>query len=351
MVSKWPESCHRFTQGTGEFEIEAWLKNNKKRFIKQLNVCDYHTTWMIKIKDNKNELILFDEIAREIANPLRDVLFLNIDDVTCADCDVGDFAKEKRSRRCTSRKRKLPPPTSSNKKKRKVATQSVHLGDSTNSDEYDEDKDNKSKRKPKTDVFLWGELIDTLTAKYKSALTQKGIVEYAKLLMESKDYDADTIPPQILAEHKIKEKPTYSTTTTHQQSQNPQIPNSQPVSPFMMPYVNPHFTVQNAQFMSQTQPAAMMHHPFNPYAQFYPGFGHLFSGFTTPKSSPASIIDKENKKQDKQEKKNKVSEEENEDAGSLTLEDIAKDIDDADSLNLVAPLPIETDPREGNGSE
>ena len=145
-----------------------------------------HTQKVIRSKDNKNELTLFDETARETASPLRDVLFLNVNDATCADCGVGDFAKVKRSRRCTSRKGKLPPSNSSNKKKRKVATQTVHLGDSSNSDEHGEDKDDESKRKPETDVFLCGELIDTLTAKYKSALTQTGIVEYAKILMKSK---------------------------------------------------------------------------------------------------------------------------------------------------------------------
>ena len=78
MVTRWPKQFKQFTDGTGEYLVESWLKRNKKRFIKQLNVCDYHTTCMIKIKENKNELILFDEIAREIASPLRDVIFLNI---------------------------------------------------------------------------------------------------------------------------------------------------------------------------------------------------------------------------------------------------------------------------------
>ena len=116
-------------------------------------------------------------------------------------------------------------------------------------------------------------------------------------------------------------------------------------------YVIPPFTVQNAQFISQTHSAATMHHPFNPYAHFYPGFWTFIFRIYNTKVHLASIIDEENEKQDEQENKNKVSEKETADAGNLTLEDIAKDGDDVDSLNLIAPPPIETDPREGNGSE
>ena len=72
-----------------------------------------------------------------------------------------------------------------------------------------------------------------------------------------------------------------------------------------------------------------------------------------PVSQPSSTQpdtqqqEKQQEKQQEEEKKNNITEERAVDAGSVTLSDIEKEIDEAE-LKLVVPLPVEINPEEGD---
>ena len=286
-----------------------------------------------------------------------------LDDTTCADCDVGDFAKEKKSRKkiTIGKKRKALKAQSkfNRNKKRKLEAETVEIGDSTNSDEFDEDKANNSNRKPNTNAFLWGELLDSLTKKYKDVLNQKGIVKFAQLLMKGgKEYSVNAIPADIMAQYAIKPKPVYTTTTTHQQIQTPQLQSTQlPVPQFPMnPSMNAQIMMQaqllaQAQLLqAQAQTQSPTPAPIGSYSQFYPGFAQLFSSYQSPKVPSAASKDRNVEKQVTDNKKQEVVDKEVEREKSPTLEEIEKDIENleksksgcVEDQNSFAPLPIET---------
>ena len=61
---------------------------------------------------------------------------------------------------------------------------------STNSDEYDEDKETKKKyRKPNKNVTLWNQVIDELTELYSTRIHQKGICIMARRLFDGEHDD------------------------------------------------------------------------------------------------------------------------------------------------------------------
>ena len=107
MAVSWNQNYESLKDGFGAFEGKAWIQQVKEDVCDELDVCTPHVTVNVTLDiDYKKVNVQVTKSIYAKVNPLRNKIYIELDNEHCANCKIGQYSTKKEPRSISNAKKK-----------------------------------------------------------------------------------------------------------------------------------------------------------------------------------------------------------------------------------------------------